>query len=117
MGGMQGLEEEPMAAPMVVDEQESVPDMFGDSGDQTSVLRKTVTIRKRIVRKIIVLPDGSRKEVEEEVPVEDEEPSQSIDVTRRQVHRQYMPDPERQGMKQPKPVERLYVTRVIRKPD
>ena len=63
-------DEEPIAAPMVVDEQESVPDMFGEEPGEDGIVRRTVTVRKRIVRKIIVLPDGSRKEVEEEVPLE-----------------------------------------------
>merc|ERR1711911_42385 len=61
--------------------------------DDGTVVRKTITIRKRIIRKIIVLPDGTRKEVEEEQPVEEvpageeptgEEPSVDyVDVTRR----------------------------------
>ena len=63
-------DEEPIVAPMVVDEQESVPDMFGEEPGEDGVVRRTVTVRKRIVRKIIVLPDGSRKEVEEVVPLE-----------------------------------------------
>ena len=108
-------DEEPIAAPMVVDEQESVPDMFGDEPGEDGIVRRTVTVRKRIVRKIIVLPDGSRKEVEEEVP--EEEPVTEKEVTRRQVHRVYQPDPNREEKKKPKPVERVYVTRVIRKPD
>ena len=143
--------EDYIAAPMFVDEQESVPDMFGDEPDVANetvlrrqvhrravpyekpmdeaptqhepeesvvlldgrIIRKTVTIRKRIIHKIIILPDGTRKEVQEEVPDEDE-PIEHTEVTRREVHRTYVPDLEKRHMRRPKPVERIYVTRVLR---
>ena len=78
--------------------------------------RKIITIRKRIVRKIVVLPDGTRKEVEEEVPLEEEAPEHEVvhDEDFTQLH---LPDTLEDDKKHPKPVERVHVTRVIRKAD
>ena len=146
--------EDYIAAPMVVDEQESVPDMFGDEPDvatetvlkrqvhrravpyekpkdesptqhkpeeaailqDSQVIRKRITVRKRIIRKIIVLPDGTRKDTEKEVPVEDE-PVKHIEIIRREVHREYIPDLVKVHQKRPRPVERVYITKVVRKAD
>merc|ERR1712168_798890 len=41
------------------------------SSDDVSHIRQVVTVRRKIVRRIIVLPDGTRKEVEEQVPAEE----------------------------------------------
>ena len=61
------------------------------------IIRRTVTVRKRTIRKIIILPDGTRQEVEEEVP--EEAPEQA---------------PEK---KEPRKVERQFITRLMREPD
>merc|ERR1712183_259185 len=52
------------------------------SSDDVSQVRKVVTVRRKIVRRIIVLPDGSRKEIEEEVP--SEETDSDFDVVERE---------------------------------
>ncbi|XP_066916747.1 probable serine/threonine-protein kinase kinX [Clytia hemisphaerica] len=171
------VDDEDVIAPMQVDDQENVPDTFGDEEfpeepkepeektetvtrrtvyrtavlpadkpedeepkekepeeavtiqDDGTVVRKVITVRKRIIRKIIVLPDGTRKEVEEEQPVEDEptkegdEPTEDeptvdyVDVTRRTVHRVYVPGSAEERRNKIKPVEKVYETRVVRKPD
>ena len=98
------------------------------------VIRRTVTVRKRTIRKIIILPDGTRKEVEEEVP-EEEAPEQAPEdvkevirtvrrqepeeVTRRQVYRTVTTAevPVEPDEKEPKKVERVFVRRLVRKPD
>ena len=96
------------------------------------IIRRTVTVRKRTIRKIIILPDGTRKEVEEEVPEEAPEQApedvkevirtvrrqEPEEVTRRQVYRtvttaEVPAEPE----KEPRKVERMFVRRLIRKPD
>ena len=56
------------------------------------------------------------KKFKREVPDEDE-PIEHTEVTRREVHRTYVPDLEKRHMRRRKPVERIYVTRVLRKPD
>merc|ERR1711962_1020000 len=53
------------------------------SSDEVSQVRKVITVRRKIVRRIIVLPDGTRKEVEEEVPAE--ETDSDFDVVEREV--------------------------------
>merc|ERR1712013_41605 len=53
------------------------------SSDDTHQVRKVITVRRKIVRRIIVLPDGTRKEVEEEVP--SEETDSDFDVVEREV--------------------------------
>jgi len=63
---------------------------------------------KRIIRKIIVLPNGSTKEVEEEVPIDDDEPS-TADVIIKRVGLQ--------SSDEPKLIEKEFVTRVMRKPN
>ena len=73
-----------------------------------------MTIRKRIVRRIIVLPDGSKEEVEEEEPLEDV-PSDHDEVD--MVSSYVMPEDSATIVKHLIAVERLHVTRVIRKPD
>ena len=99
------------------------------------IIRRTVTVRKRTIRKIIILPDGTRKEVEEEVPEEAPEQApedvkeviqtrtvrrqEPEEVTRRQVYRtvtttEVPAEPEK---KEPRMVERMFVRRLIRKPD
>merc|ERR1712072_1405966 len=55
---------EVIPSPMTIDDQQSMPD---DDSD----MRRVVTVRRRIIKKIIVLPDGTQKEIEEEIPVED----------------------------------------------
>ena len=84
------------------------------------MIRKTITVRKRIIRKIIVLPDGTRKEVEEEQPIEEEpeeKPEDYVDVTRRIVHRVYVPGSAEERRNRIKPIEKVFETRVVRKPD
>ena len=97
------------------------------------IIRRTVTVRKRTIRKIIILPDGTRKEVEEEVPEEAPEQvpedvkevirtarrQEPEEVTRRQVYRtvtttEVPAEPEK---KEPRRVERMFVRHLIRKPD
>ena len=97
------------------------------------IIRRTVTVRKRTIRKIIILPDGTRKEVEEEVPEEAPEQApedvkevirtvrrpEPEEVTRRQVYRtvtaaEIPVEVEKQKLKK---VERVFVKRLIRKPD
>ena len=97
------------------------------------IIRRTVTVRKRTIRKIIILPDGTRKEVEEEVPEEALEQApedvkevirtvrrqEPEEVTRRQVYRtvtaaEVPVEVEKQKLKK---VERVFVKRLIRKPD
>merc|ERR1712048_391010 len=78
-----------------------------------TVVRKTITVRKRIIRKIIVLPDGTRKEVEEEQPVDEEpeeKPEDYVDVTRRTVHRVYVPGSAEERRNRIKPIEKVYET-------
>merc|ERR1712013_555657 len=53
------------------------------SSDDAHQVRKVITVRRKIVRRIIVLPDGTRKEVEEEVP--SEETDSDFDVVEREV--------------------------------
>merc|ERR1712013_161709 len=53
------------------------------SSDDAHQVRKVITVRRKIVRRIIVLPDGTRKEVEEEVP--SEETDSDSDVVEREV--------------------------------
>ena len=99
------------------------------------IIRRTVTVRKRTIRKIIILPDGTRKEVEEEVPEEAPEQApedvkeviqtrtvrrqEPEEVTRRQVYRtvtaaEVPVEVEKQKLKK---VERVFVKRLIKKPD
>ena len=104
-------------------------------------IRKTVTIRKKIVKKIIYLPDGSQSVVEEEVPADEvtdvpEEVTRSRRrtvvrkeqeaVTRRSVYRRLMTNEEPVEKKvtesvavlpAPRRVERLFVRRILRKQD
>merc|ERR1711962_609786 len=116
---------EEIIAPMDIGQVETMPEVIldtrpPDESDVTvvdgKVIRKTVTVRKRIVRKIIVLPDGSRKEVEEEVDDESPEEPREEEITRREVHRRIFTSQEK-PQEQPKPVERMYVTKVVRQPD
>ena len=97
------------------------------------IIRRTVTVRKRTIRKIIILPDGTRKEVEEEVPEEAPEHAaedvkevirtvrrqEPEEVTRRQVYRTVTTAevPVEPDEKEPKKVERVFVRRLVRKPD
>merc|ERR1712189_90867 len=72
-------EEETVVTPMEVPVEEALPvepeeqpeekETFVD--EYGRVVRKIITVRKRIVRRIIRMPDGTRKEIEEEVPVPD----------------------------------------------
>merc|ERR1712227_879720 len=57
------------ALPLEPEEKPAEEDTFVD--ERGRAVRKTITVRKRIVRRIIRMPDGTRKEVEEEVPVSD----------------------------------------------
>merc|ERR1711962_888893 len=116
---------EEIIAPMDIGQVETMPEVILDtkSTDESDVtvvdgkvIRKTVTVRKRIVRKIIVLPDGSRKEVEEEVDDESPEEPREEEITRREVHRRIVTSQDK-PQEQPKPVERMYVTKVVRQPD
>merc|ERR1711962_604831 len=105
--GVEERVEEPeveIPEPMDFGTVESVPDHLLDDANDNRVVVKKVQVRKRIVRKVIIMPDGSRKEVEEEVPEEEDV------VSRREVHRIV----EGRGKDVPKPVERMYITRVVR---
>ena len=85
-------------APVPIDvAQEPTPEEIVTLEDGR-IIRRTVTVRKRTIRKIIILPDGTRKEVEEEVPDEspEERSSPEPDVT---------------------PVERRIIRTVVRHPD
>merc|ERR1712226_1064145 len=90
------------------DEEYITPD---DSRD----VRRVITIRKRIVKRIIVLPDGSRKEVEEELPVDDV--SIDYDEVERDTISSIVVPEDTTVVQQVKPIERVHVTRVIRRPD
>merc|ERR1711962_428953 len=72
--------------------------------------------RRKIVRRIIVLPDGTRKEVEEEVPAEEVDSDYDV-IERDQVTSTVIPVDLDTSVGHPKPVERVHVTRVVRKPD
>jgi hypothetical protein len=105
--GVEERVEEPeveIPEPMDFGTVESVPEEHEKDLSKNRVVVKKVQVRKRIVRKVIIMPDGSRKEVEEEVPEEDDV------VSRREVHRIV----EGRGKDVPKPVERMYITRVVR---
>ena len=98
---------------------------------EDGVVKKTVTLRKRTIRKIIIMPDGTRKEVEEEVPEVPDTPEDVKEVirtvqrhepekvTRRQVYRRVTSKEEsvESEKKEPRKVERMYVRRLIKKPD
>merc|ERR1712072_541 len=86
------------------------------SVDDITHVRKVITVRRKIVRRIIVLPDGTRKEVEEEVPAEEVESDYDI-IEREQVSSNVVPVEFDTSVGHPIPVERVHVTRVIRKPD
>merc|ERR1712013_104504 len=86
------------------------------SSDEAHQGRKVITVRRKIVRRIIVLPDGTRKEVEEEVPTEEIDSDYDI-IDKDQVHSTIIPVELDTLVGHPKPVERVHVTRVIRKPD
>ena len=99
------------------------------------IIRRTVTVRKRTIRKIIILPDGTRKEVEEEVSEEDPEQApedmkeviqtrtvrrqEPEEVTRRHVYRTVTTAevPVEPDEKEPKKVERVFVRRLVRMSD
>ena len=96
------------------------------------IIKRTVTVRKRTIRKIIILPDGTRKEVEEEVPEEAPEHApddvkevirtvrrqEPEEVTRRQVYRTVTTaEVPVEPKKEPRKVERVFVRRLIRMPD
>jgi hypothetical protein len=84
--------------------------------DEVTQVRKVVTVRRKIVRRIIVLPDGTRKEVEEEVPAEEVDSDYDV-IEREQVTSTVVPVDLDTSVAHPKPVERVHVTRVVRKPD
>merc|ERR1712072_382861 len=86
------------------------------SSDDVSQIRKVITVRRKIVRRIIVLPDGTRKEVEEEVPAEEVDSDYDI-IEREQVSSTVIPVELDTSVGHPIPVERVHVTRVIRTPD
>merc|ERR1712227_144516 len=124
-------EEETVVTPMEVPVEEALPvepeeqpeekETFVD--EYGRVVRKTITVRKRIVRRIIRMPDGTKKEVEEEVPVSDspEERTDTFEVIQREEETpsrpkepQYVVEkateaPEEVSAKEPRHVERVYV--------
>eukprot|EP00794_Sanderia_malayensis_P006571 gene6571-7314_t len=97
------------------------------------VVRKTITVRKRIVRRIIRLPDGTKQEVEEEVPVEEaeERPAEVFELVEGEIREpgkpeepQFVAVPSQPDsrvdfvpLKEPRQVERVYVTRILRQTD
>ena len=109
--------DEVVVRPMDVVEDEALPvepEMMAPGEDVTTrvdedggVLRRIVTVRKRIVKRIIVMPDGTRKEIEEEVPVspDDKEPATDVHTGREGVG------------KEPRHVERVFVTKIMRQRD
>ncbi|MCP4481273.1 MAG: hypothetical protein GY817_00385, partial [bacterium] len=117
------------ALPLEPEEKPAEEDTFVD--EHGRVVRKTITVRKRIVRRIIRMPDGTRKEVEEEVPVSDspEERTDTFEVIQREEETpsrpkepQYVVEkateaPEEVSAKEPRHVERVYVTRILRQRD
>ncbi|XP_065668233.1 dystonin isoform X8 [Hydra vulgaris] len=100
---------------------EDVSEMPSDDAHVPSVLspvvKKTVVLKKKIIRRIVVLPDGTRKEVEEEVPAEEESEMPYSDVPYARSEGEHSSVFGSQTQKMPTPVERVYVTRVLRKPD
>merc|ERR1712227_1177411 len=117
------------ALPVEPEEQPEEEETFVD--EHGRVVRKTITVRKRIVRRIIRMPDGTRKEVEEEVPVSDspEERTDTFEVIQREEETpsrpkepQYVVEkateaPEEVSAKEPRHVERVYVTRILKQRD
>eukprot|EP00794_Sanderia_malayensis_P004518 gene4518-5114_t len=83
--------------------------------DDGRAVRKTITVRKRVVKRIIQLPDGSTEEIEEEIPDDGtaEIPDDFV------VIGDELPSPGkiRVPLKEPRHVERLYVTRILRQTD
>ena len=95
------------------------------------IIRRTVNVGKRTIRKIIILPDETRKEVEEEVPEEDPEQApedvkeviqtrtvrwqEPEELTRRQVYKtvttaEVTVKPDEKEQKKP---ERMFVRRLV----
>ncbi|XP_065062306.1 titin-like isoform X4 [Rhopilema esculentum] len=131
-----GLKEEPEEpiSRMVVVEDESAPMESPEEPEKETVtsvtadgrvIRKTVTVRKRIVRRIIQLPDGTRKEIEEEVPVSADEKDivEGMEVTVDGREKMVLPVEDvtvvrrETTHKEPRHVERVFVTRILRERD
>ena len=129
-------EEEEVVKPMEVEQVEaavlpSEPERTTPDEEITTrvdedgrVTRKVVTVRKRIVKRIIQMPDGTRKEVEEEVPVgqDDKEPSEYVSVTEEGervagTSAMFTPADKEVAKREPRHVERVYVTRIMRQRD
>ena len=131
-------EEEEVVKPMEVEEVESAPteperewpvdeDVTRTTSERTGVVRRTVTtVRRRVVKRIIQMPDGTRKEVEEEVPVGDEdepiEPRSEIRVVEETDRDTVVPVTldvvgKERDVREPRHVERVFVTKIMRQRD
>ena len=128
--------EEEIVRPMDVEQVESVPSEPEETPQDDEsirtrvtsdgrVLQKTVTVRKRIVKRIIRMPDGTQKEIEEEVPLrpdEEKEPTGEVRVVDESKSEIFMPvtldvDSKKEVAKEPRHVERVFVTRIMRQRD
>eukprot|EP00794_Sanderia_malayensis_P006572 gene6572-7315_t len=106
--GRSAKEEEVVVVPMEVAAEESLPYEPVEVVDEDGrVVRKTITVRKRIVRRIIYLPDGTKQEVEEEVPVTEaeERPAEVLELVEREVAEPSKPEEPEQKEVVPKPEE------------